>query len=287
MNTRHPAGLPASLTGVDHALVIGVLNVTPDSFSDGGKFANVDAAISHGISLRDQGASFIDVGGESTRPGASRVSADEEQLRVLEVIAGLKAAGVATSIDTMHASTAAAAVRAGAFMVNDVSGGLADPEMLSAVAELRVPYVIMHWRGHSTEMNALTSYSDVVADVIDELGTRIDAAMRAGIAREAIVIDPGHGFAKETNDNWAILKNLSAFDVLDFPILIGASRKRFIGSLLQGDDGIARPVDQRDIATDAISALAAAAGVWAVRVHDVAGSVDAVRVGSAWRLGRG
>lgn len=287
MNTRHPAGLPASLTGVDHALVIGVLNVTPDSFSDGGKFANVDAAISHGISLRDQGASFIDVGGESTRPGASRVSADEEQLRVLEVIAGLKAAGVATSIDTMHASTAAAAVRAGAFMVNDVSGGLADPEMLSAVAELRVPYVIMHWRGHSTEMNALTSYSDVVADVIDELGTRIDAAMRAGIAREAIVIDPGLGFAKETNDNWAILKNLSAFDVLDFPILIGASRKRFIGSLLQGDDGIARPVDQRDIATDAISALAAAAGVWAVRVHDVAGSVDAVRVGSAWRLGRG
>ena len=287
MNTRHPAGLPASLTGVDHALVIGVLNVTPDSFSDGGKFANVDAAISHGISLRDQGASFIDVGGESTRPGASRVSADEEQLRVLEVIAGLKAAGVATSIDTMHASTAAAAVRAGAFMVNDVSGGLADPEMLSAVADLRVPYVIMHWRGHSTEMNALTSYSDVVADVIDELGTRIDAAMRAGIAREAIVIDPGLGFAKETNDNWAILKNLSAFDVLDFPILIGASRKRFIGSLLQGDDGIARPVDQRDIATDSISALAAAAGVWAVRVHDVAGSVDAVRVGSAWRLGRG
>jgi len=171
--------------------------------------------------------------------------------------------------------------------VNDVSGGLADPEMLSAVAESRVPYVIMHWRGHSTEMNALTSYSDVVADVIDELGTRIDAAMRAGIAREAIVIDPGLGFAKETNDNWAILKNLSAFDVLDFPILIGASRKRFIGSLLQGDDGIARPVDQRDIATDAISALAAAAGVWAVRVHDVAGSVDAVRVGSAWRLGRG
>jgi dihydropteroate synthase len=287
MNTRHPAGLPASLTGVDHALVIGVLNVTPDSFSDGGKFADVDAAISHGISLHGQGASFVDVGGESTRPGASRVSAHEEQLRVLEVIAGLKDAGVATSIDTMHASTAAAAIDAGAFMVNDVSGGLADPEMLSVVAELRVPYVIMHWRGHSTKMNALTSYGDVVADVIDELGARVDAAIRAGVAREAIVIDPGLGFAKETDDNWAILKNLTDFDVLDFPILIGASRKRFIGSLLQGGNGIARPVDQRDIATNAVSALAAAAGVWAVRVHDVAGSVDAVRVGSAWRLGRG
>lgn len=287
MSTRHPAGLPAWLTGVDHALVVGVLNVTPDSFSDGGKFADVEAAISHGISLCDQGASFIDVGGESTRPGASRVSADEEQLRVLEVIAGLNAAGVATSIDTMHASTAAAAINAGAFMVNDVSGGLADPEMLSAVAELNVPYVIMHWRGHSTEMNDLTSYGDVVADVMSELGTRVDAAISAGIARDAIVIDPGLGFAKEADHNWAILKNLATFDALGHPILIGASRKRFIGSLLQGDDGIARPVDQRDVATDAISALAAAAGVWAVRVHDVAGSVDAVRVGSAWRLGRG
>lgn len=287
MNIRHPAGLPAFLNGVEHALVVGVLNVTPDSFSDGGKFADVGSAVAHGILLRDQGASFIDVGGESTRPGASRVSALEEQHRVLEVIAGLSAAGVATSIDTMHASTAVAAVKAGAFMVNDVSGGLADPEMVSEVAALNVPYVIMHWRGHSTEMSALTTYVDVVADVVAELRNRVEVAVGAGIARESIVIDPGLGFAKDSDHNWAILNNLAAFDALGLPILIGASRKRFIGSLLQDGEGLARSVDKRDIATDAISALAAAAGVWAVRVHDVVGSVDAVRVGTAWRLGRG
>ena len=287
MNTRHPVGLPAFLNGVEHALVIGVLNVTPDSFSDGGKFADVESAVSHGIMLRDQGASFIDVGGESTRPGAFRVSAFEEQHRVLEVVAGLSAAGVATSIDTMHASTAVAAVKAGAFMVNDVSGGLADPKMMSVVAELNVPYVIMHWRGHSTEMASLTTYVDVVTEVVAELRNRVEVAVSAGIARESIIIDPGLGFAKDSDHNWAILNNLAAFDALGLPILIGASRKRFIGSLLQDGDGLARSVDQRDIATDAISALAAAAGVWAVRVHDVVGSVDAVRVGTAWRLGRG
>ncbi|MDD2818266.1 MAG: dihydropteroate synthase [Candidatus Nanopelagicales bacterium] len=287
MNIRHPLGLPASLLGVEHALVVGVLNVTPDSFSDGGKFADVDAAIAHGVALRDQGASFVDVGGESTRPGATRVTADDEQARVLEVIAGLTEVGVHVSIDTMHASTAVAAIEAGAFMVNDVSGGLADAAMVHAVADMQVPYVIMHWRGHSTEMNALTSYGDVVTDVIEELGARVDVALRAGIAPEAIVIDPGLGFAKEANHNWAILHQLEKLEALGYPVLIGASRKRFIGSLLGSSDGVMRPVDQRDGATDAISALAAAAGVWAVRVHDVVGSVDAVRVGSAWRLGRG
>jgi len=171
-------------------------------------------------------------------------------------------------------------------MVNDVSGGLADPEMVSAVAALNVPYVIMHWRGHSIEMSSLTAYVDIVADVVAELRNRVEVAVSAGIARESIVIDPGLGFAKDSDHNWAILNNLAAFDALGLPILIGASRKRFIGSLLQDGDGLARSVDKRDIATGAISALAAAAGVWAVRVHDVVGSVDAVRVGTAWRLGR-
>ena len=287
MKTRHPGGLPASLLGVNQTLVIGVLNVTPDSFSDGGKFADVNAAVAHGIAMRDQGAAFIDVGGESTRPGASRVSASEEQRRVLEVIAGLHAAGVHTSIDTMHSATAAAAVAAGAFMVNDVSGGLADPEMVNAVAELKVPYVIMHWRGHSTDMNSLATYRNVVAEVIEELGVRVGAALDAGVARDSIVIDPGLGFAKEADHNWAILHSLQDLKESGFPVLIGASRKRFIGSLLADEHGQARVVDQRDVATDAISALAAATGAWAVRVHDVAGSVDAVRVGTAWRLGRG
>jgi len=286
MNLRQPTGLPAALLGVDRTLVIGVLNVTPDSFSDGGKFSNAQDAIDFAVSLHKQGADFIDVGGESTRPGAQRVSVGEEQRRVLEVIEGLTAAGVPTSIDTMHASTAAAAVDAGAFLVNDVSGGLADPQMFEVVAALEVPYVVMHWRGHSTAMNSMASYGDVVSEVLAELGARVDAALTAGISRDAIVIDPGLGFAKEADHNWAILNHLDAFKETGFPVLIGASRKRFIGSLLSSSEGSARPVDQRDVATDAISALAAAEGVWAVRVHDVAGSVDAVRVGGAWRRGK-
>jgi dihydropteroate synthase len=286
MNLRHPTGLPTALLGVDRSLVIGVLNVTPDSFSDGGKFSDAQDAIDFAVALHKQGADFIDVGGESTRPGAVRVSAGEEQRRVLEVIAGLTAAGVPSSIDTMHASTAAAAVDAGAFLVNDVSGGLADPQMLEVIATLEVPYVVMHWRGHSTDMNSMASYDDVVAEVLVELGLRVDAALAAGISRDAIVIDPGLGFAKEADHNWAILKQLRSFTETGYPVLIGASRKRFIGSLLESSDGSVRPVDKRDVATDAISALAAAAGVWAVRVHDVAGSVDAVRVGGAWRRGK-
>jgi dihydropteroate synthase len=286
MNLRHPTGLPTALLGVDRSLVIGVLNVTPDSFSDGGKFSDAQDAIDFAVALHKQGADFIDVGGESTRPGAVRVSAGEEQRRVLEVIAGLTAAGVPSSIDTMHASSAAAAVDAGAFLVNDVSGGLADPQMLEVIATLEVPYVVMHWRGHSTDMNSMASYDDVVAEVLVELGLRVDAALAAGISRDAIVIDPGLGFAKEADHNWAILKQLRSFTETGYPVLIGASRKRFIGSLLESSDGSVRPVDKRDVATDAISALAAAAGVWAVRVHDVAGSVDAVRVGGAWRRGK-
>ena len=286
MNLRQPTGLPAALLGVDRSLVIGVLNVTPDSFSDGGKFSTAQDAIDFGVSLHGQGADFIDVGGESTRPGAERVSVGEEQHRVLDVIAGLTAAGVPSSIDTMHASTAAAAVAAGAFLVNDVSGGLADPGMLEVIAELEVPYVVLHWRGHSTQMNSMATYGDVVAEVLQELGTQVDAALAAGVSRDAIVIDPGLGFAKEADHNWAILNHLQALNETGYPVLIGASRKRFIGSLLSASDGSVRPVDERDVATDAISALAAAAGVWAVRVHDVAGSVDAVRIGGAWRRGK-
>lgn len=287
MSTRHPVGLPASLSGVDHPLVMGVLNVTPDSFSDGGRYPTAQAAIDHGIGLHQQGADLVDVGGESTRPGAQRVDADEEIRRVSEVIAGLKAAGVPTSIDTMRAETATAAVAAGACMVNDVSGGLADPAMHAVVADLAVPYVVMHWRGHSARMQASAGYADVVAEVRAELEGQVRSALAAGIRRESLIVDPGLGFAKEADHNWALLQHLDELVGWQFPVLIGASRKRFLGMLLADGSGEPRAIDQRDGATDAVSALAAAVGVWAVRVHDVAGSVDAVRVGQAWRLGRG
>jgi len=285
MSIRHPAGLPAALCSAERTLVIGVLNVTPDSFSDGGRFRNAQAAVEHGIALHTAGADLVDVGGESTRPGAERITAAEEEHRVLPVLNGLRAAGVPTSIDTMRASTAAAAVAEGAVLVNDVSGGLADPDMYGAVADLAVPYVVMHWRGHSTRMQSLTHYDDVVKDVRTELTDRVQAALAAGIVADALVIDPGLGFAKEANHNWALLQALPQLLALGYPVLIGASRKRFLGGLLGDAAGEPRPVEQRDVATDAISALAAAAGVWAVRVHDVAGSVDAVRVGQAWRMG--
>lgn len=266
-------------------VVMGVLNVTPDSFSDGGRFGDVDAAIAHGLALHERGADLIDVGGESTRPGAQRVSADEEAARVLPVVGALTAAGVLVSIDTMRASTAVAAVAAGACVVNDVSGGLADPQMHSAVADLGVPYIAMHWRGHSERMDELAVYGDVVTDVIRELRARADAAMAAGIDQRRIILDPGLGFAKEADHNWALLKGLPNLAAQGFPLLIGASRKRFLGSLLAGADGEPRPVEERDDATDAVTAVAAAMGVWGVRVHDVAGSADAVRVAEAWRRG--
>ncbi len=286
MSIGHPAGLPAALLGVDRTLIVGVLNVTPDSFSDGGRYRNAQAAIEHGVALRAAGADFVDVGGESTRPGAVRVAASEEEHRVLAALSGLKAAGVPTSIDTMRATTATAAVAEGAFLVNDVSGGLADPDMYGTVAGLGVAYVVMHWRGHSTTMQSQASYTNVVEEVGSELQARISGALAAGIAPGAIVLDPGLGFAKEADHNWALLQSLPEFISLGYPVLLGASRKRFLGSLLAASDGVARAVDERDGATSAISALAAAAGVWAVRVHDVPGSVDAVRVGRAWRLGR-
>lgn len=282
----HPAGLPASLARLDRTLVMGVVNVTPDSFSDGGRYLDSQAAIDHGIALRDQGADLVDIGGESTRPGAQRVDAEEEQSRVLPVISGLVRAGVHVSIDTMRADTAVRAVAAGACLVNDVSGGLADPRMYSSVAGLDVPFVAMHWRGHSDRMTDLTDYQDVVADVCAELSDRVAQAEGAGIAPDRLVLDPGLGFAKEADHNWALLRRLSDLQALGFPLLVGASRKRFLGSLLAAADGAPRPVDERDMATDAVTALAAAIGVWAVRVHDVRGSADAVRVAQAWTEGR-
>ncbi len=279
-----PAGLPQSLRGLDRCLVMGVLNVTADSFSDGGRYLDADAAVAHGLAMMRAGADMIDVGGESTRPGARRVAAEQEQARVIPVVDALTARGVPVSIDTMRAQTAAHAVAAGACLVNDVSGGLADPDMLAVVAGLRVPYVAMHWRAHSDRMAAAAVYGDVVSEVVAELGARRAAALAAGIRLDRIVVDPGLGFAKEAYHNWALLRALPQLQELGAPVLIGASRKRFLGGLL-ADAQCPRPVAERDDATTAISVFCAAAGVWAVRVHHVRGSADAVRVAARWRTG--
>jgi dihydropteroate synthase len=262
-------------------VVMGVLNVTPDSFSDGGHHDTVEAAVAHGLHLAVAGADYVDVGGESTRPGAHRVDPDEELRRVLPVVAELARLEVAVSIDTTRASVATAALAAGAVMVNDVSGGLADPAMAGVVADAGVPWVLMHRRGDSRDMYAEATYDDVVADVRRELCQRVDAALAAGVAAERIVVDPGLGFAKQPEHDLALLAGLDRIIELGFPVLVGASRKRFLGALLPAPDGQPRPPDQRDRATLATSVLAARAGAWGVRVHDVAGSADAVRVVAA------
>jgi dihydropteroate synthase len=259
-----------------------VLNVTPDSFSDGGRFVDVDVAVAHALAQVAAGADIIDVGGESTRPGAQRISALEERRRVLPVIEALVAHGVVVSVDTMRAEVADAAVAAGAALVNDVSGGLADREMHTWLAGVQVPYVAMHWRGHSADMDELARYDDVVADVCAELGDRLDHLIGAGVDPARVVVDPGLGFAKTAAHNWALLAGMPDLLALGFPVLIGASRKRFLGELL-GEDGRPRPVQERDAATDAVTALAAASGAWGVRVHDVRGSRDAIAVAGAWR----
>lgn len=266
----------------DRAVVMGVLNATPDSFSDGGQFASTQAAIDYGISLRRQGADIVDVGGESTRPGAARVDLDEELARVIPVIEGLTQARVPVSIDTMRSGVARAAVAAGACVVNDVSGGLADERMLDTVAALGCPIVLMHWRAASDRMDEFTHYDDVVAEVVAHLDQRRSAAVAAGIARDHIVLDPGLGFAKLAIHNWELLANLPALCALGSPVLIAASRKRFVGAALADTDGTPRPVTARDAATHAISALAAANGAWGVRVHDIPGTLDAVTVAAEW-----
>jgi dihydropteroate synthase len=280
-----PGGLPPRLRGLGRPVVVGVLNVTPDSFSDGGRWLDPDAAIGRGHALTAAGADIVDVGGESTRPGAERVSADEELRRVLPVVTALAAAGVAVSIDTTRAIVAERAVAAGAVVVNDVSGGLADEAMLRLIAGLAVPYVVVHSRGASAVMDDLARYDDVVAEVLVELGQRVDAAVGAGISGERLVLDPGLGFAKSAAHNWALLHRLDALVALGHPILLGASRKRFLGALMADASGLVADPEERDDATAGVSALAAAAGVWAVRVHEPAANLAAVKVGAAWRRG--
>jgi dihydropteroate synthase len=259
---------------------MGVLNVTPDSFSDGGRYSSCAAAVAHGLELRAEGADIIDVGGESTRPGAGRVDAATEIDRVLPVITELAAAGVALSIDTTRAAVAAAALDAGAVLVNDVSGGLADPDMARVVASAGCPWVLMHWRGHSRDMVQLATYDDVVDEVRAELLERVDAAVAAGVAPDQLILDPGIGFAKNARHNWALTRHLDVLIGLGFPVLFAASRKSYLGRLLAGPDGAPRPVGEREAATIATSVLAVAAGVWGVRVHEVRATVDALAV---WR----
>jgi dihydropteroate synthase len=261
--------------------VMGILNVTPDSFSDGGQFEHVDKAIAHGVELRDQGADVVDVGGESTRPGAVRVPPAQEQARVIPVIEALTAEGVTVSIDTMNSETALAAAKAGASIINDVSGGLADPEMYRTVAATDLTYIAMHWRGHSTEMSSLAHYDDVVTDVRTELKERLAEMMVWGINPDRIVLDPGLGFAKTSQHNWSLLARLDELSSLGFPLLIGASRKRFLGELLPTD----APITERDLATAVISSVAAHAGAWGVRVHDVPSTQVALSVYSALQKG--
>ncbi|WP_375487680.1 dihydropteroate synthase [uncultured Jatrophihabitans sp.] len=258
----------------DRIVVMGVLNVTPDSFSDGGRFAGVADATAQGLALRAAGADLVDVGGESTRPGAAAVSPADELERVLPVITALAGEGVPLSIDTVHARTAAAALEAGAVLVNDVSGGLADPAMARVVADAGCPWVLMHWRGPSDRMAELARYDDVVVEVRDELSARVDAAVAAGVDAGSLVLDPGLGFAKTAAHNWQLLAHLDALLALGLPLLVGASRKSFLGRLLADDDGL-RPVSGREDATTALTALCAAAGAWGVRVHEVRPSVDA------------
>jgi dihydropteroate synthase len=271
----------------DRISIMGVLNVTPDSFSDGGRYASVDDAVAHGLAMRDDGADLIDIGGESTRPGARRVDADEELRRVLPVVTELAAAGVAMSIDTYRAAVAAKALEAGVTVVNDVSGGLGDAAMADVVRDARCPWILMHWRGHSERMQDLAHYDDVVNDVRTELLARVEAAVAAGVDEGCLAIDPGLGFAKTGAHNWALLGALDTFVELGPPVLVAASRKSFLGRLLATHDGTPRPVDEREDATTAITAHCAARGVWGVRVHEVRPSVDAALAVAAIQGGRG
>lgn len=285
-----PAG-PA-LPVAPRTLVMGILNVTPDSFSDGGLHASTDRAIARGFEMAAEGADIVDVGGESTRPGARRVDPAEELSRVLPVIEALAAAGIPVSIDTMRAATARAAVAAGACLVNDVSGGLADLQMPETVAALGVDYVAMHWRAHSVDMDKRDTYADVVAEVRVELAARVAVCVAAGVEPSRIVLDPGLGFAKVADSNWPLLANVSQWSG-GARVLVGASRKRFLGAAMaslplrvsaQEAQAIraAQPSTRED-ATTAVTTLAAQAGVWAVRVHQVSAACDAIAVVSAWQ----
>lgn len=280
----------APVAGSDPArmVVMGILNVTADSFSDGGQFLDRDAAIARGLELQRIGVDVVDVGGESTRPGATRVDPKLEADRIAPVIEELVAAGIRVSVDTMRASVAAAAIEAGAGIVNDVSGGRADPDMASVVADAGVPWILMHWRsaGDYVHRGSADQYDDVVRDVRDELLSQVDLALKAGVDSSSIILDPGLGFAKNADHNWALLRALPEFNATGFPVLVGASRKRFLGSLLSDPDGNPRPPGGRETATAVVSALAAREGAWGVRVHDAQASLDAIAVVDAWNRGR-
>jgi dihydropteroate synthase len=296
-NHNHPAG-PA-LPELPRTIVMGILNVTPDSFSDGGLYASPDAAIARGLALAADGADIVDVGGESTRPGAQRVEPAEELARVIPVVEALAAAGVPVSVDTMRADTARAAVAAGACLINDVSGGLADPEMGAVVASLDVDYVAMHWRAHSTDMDDKDMYTDVVAEVRSELASRVAALVAAGVDERRIILDPGLGFSKVADSNWPLLARMADWSG-GARVLVGASRKRFLGAVIDravidraviagsspsagGPEGRGGQPSAREHATTAVTTLAAEAGAWAVRVHDVSAACDAIAVVSAWQ----
>jgi len=274
--------MPA-LPAAPRTLVMGILNVTPDSFSDGGRWAASDLAIEKGLRLMDDGADLIDVGGESTRPGAERVEPGIEVERILPVIEELAGRGVPVSVDTMRARTARAAVNAGACLVNDVSGGLADPDMARIVAALEVDFVAMHWRAHSTTMDAHDEYDDVVAEVRAELEARVEALTAAGVDPRRIILDPGLGFSKVGDSNWRMLAGLDALQQAGHRVLVGASRKRFLGATIARPGVSAADPVAREHATTAVTALAAERGAWAVRVHDARAARDAVEVVAAWQ----
>ncbi|GAA1703865.1 dihydropteroate synthase [Dietzia cercidiphylli] len=287
----HPAAppRPSVLPRPGRCAVMGIVNVTEDSFSDGGRHLAPEAALAHARRLVSEGADLLDVGGESTRPGAIRVDRTDEAARVIPLVRALVEEEVTVSVDTMRASVAAEALDSGAALINDVSGGLADPGMLEVVADHGCPVVLMHWVSpdqYRAGAGGRADYGgDVVTSVRDHLARRADAAVSAGVDAGSIVVDPGLGFAKDAADNWALLHRLDVLIDLGFPVLVAASRKRFLGSLLADTAGVPRAVADRDPATAAVTALAAAAGAWAVRVHDVPPSADAVRVTAAWAAG--
>jgi dihydropteroate synthase len=279
---KRPAPLPAPLAHLERTAVMGICNVTPDSFSDGGRYMDLGAALDHCDRMLAEGADLIDVGGESTRPGAPRVDQDEELRRVVPVVKELAARSVPVSVDTMRAAVAMAAVEAGACLINDVSGGQADPAMHRAIAQTGVPVILMHWRGHSGQMDSFDRYDDVLGEVLAELSVGVSQALASGISPGAIVLDPGLGFAKTGRSNWPLLAGLDRLGELGFPLLIGASRKRFLEAVAGPGTSAEGPAG-RDGATAAVTAISAALGAWCVRVHAVAASAAAVRVARIWR----
>ena len=283
----------ASIENPLGAVIMGIVNATPDSFSDGGRFLDPETAVAHALGLVREGAEIVDVGGESTRPGAERVQLSEEMARVLPIVSALAEQGLVVSVDTVNAETAVRAVAAGARIVNDVSGGLADPDMLAAVAETSADVVLGHWRGPSSDMYARAVYTDVAREVTAELADRLGAAARAGIAPTRVVLDPGIGFGKTPAQSWAVLAGLDRLVALGPRVLVGTSRKRFLATALGAPPGAAPDasasedpsISRRDAATAVTSVLAVHAGVWGVRVHDVAATHDALAVAAAWAAG--